>query len=54
MPKKPSTRGRKSKSERIPDLPAKARKVSNPERVKGGVSLSFGKVALEYKPQRGY
>lgn len=54
MPKKPSTRGHKSKSVRIADLPVKARKVANPERVKGGVSLSFAKVAIEYKPQRGF
>jgi hypothetical protein len=52
MPKKPSPKGRKSKSERIADLPVKTRTAQNPGAVKGGaVSFSFTKPAVDYKAQ---
>jgi hypothetical protein len=60
MPKKsatksrPSTGAKKSKSDGIQDLPMKGRHVRGADKVVGGeLSLSYGKVQVEYKPQRG-
>ena len=62
MPKKPSQKGRQSKSERIHDLPMKAPKIGHSNKVVGGgvskgtgdttpkesISLSFTKPGINY------
>jgi len=60
MPKKsatksrPSTSAKKPKSAEIQDLPMKGHHVRGAESVRGGeISLNYGKVQVEYKPQRG-
>ena len=55
MPKKPTRKGRQSKSKRIHGLPKKAQKVEHSDRVVGGgvskgtptesISFSFGKIS---------
>jgi hypothetical protein len=50
MKKKASRTSRPVKSVR--NVPAKTVKAKTANRVKGGVSLAYGKVEVEYKPQK--
>jgi hypothetical protein len=44
----------KSKTARVRALPAKTLNAKAAKGVKGGLSISFAKVNVEYKPQRRY
>jgi hypothetical protein len=61
MPKKSSPKGRRSvstkkpKSGGIKDLPMKGKHVAGADAVVGGLgTLNFGKISVEYKPQKLY
>jgi hypothetical protein len=58
MPKKSSPKGRRSVSTKKPnsagikDLPMKGKHVAGADAVVGGLGFTYGKISVEYKPQR--